>query len=475
MSSIKISDFSIYRWRYWLGYGIIGLLLVGLLIFAGLYTPGGISPTEIDSVVKSATISTSSLSHLTITDLPFHGLQHLSLMIFGVNDFSIKLPSLILALVSAVGLILLLRRWFQPNVAVLASLIAISTGQFLFIAQNGAPSIAYVVWPVFLLLLGTFVSKSVRPQKLWIFLFFAIAAISLYTPLDIYALLALGAAAIFHPHLRYLIRKLPRKTLAGAFMLGLTLTIPLIIGVIKSPELGLNILGIPDNWPNIGTNLSLLANQYFNFTTPSSTGLMTPVFGLGSMLIIGIGIYRLIRTRDSSQSYLIIIWLVGLLPMLLIRPDVSSITFLPLVLLLATGLNEIISDWYGLFPRNPYARVIGLIPLTILVGVLIFSGLERYVYGYQYDPQTNTNFSRDLSLLPHDTKNLVVTTDQIGFYKVMQHYNKNLDVSLVPVSDQFVATRAAKKDFIGYGIKQIITSSTYQSGDRFYVYKKLPN
>ena len=475
MSSIKISDFSIYRWRYWLGYSIIGLLLIGLLIFAGLYTPGGISAAEIDSVVRSATISTSSLSHLTITDLPFHGLQHLSLLVFGVSDFSIKLPSLILALVSAVGLILLLRRWFQPNVAVLASLIAISTGQFLFIAQNGTPSIAYIVWPVSLLLLGTFVSKSVKPQKLWIFLFFAIAAISLYTPLDIYALLALGAAAIFHPHLRFLIRNLSRKTLAGAFVLGLALTLPLIISIIKTPELGLNILGIPASWPNISANLSSLANQYFNFTTPSSTGLMTPVFGLGSMLIIGIGTYRLIRTRDSSQSYLIIIWLVGLLPMLLIRPDMSSITFLPLVLLLAAGLSEIMSDWYGLFPRNPYARVIGLVPLTILVGALIFSGLDRYVYGYQYDPQTNTNFSRDLSLLPPGTKNLVVVADQLDFYKVMQHYNKNLDVSLIPISNQFVATRAAKQDFTGYGVERIITSSTYQSGDRFYVYKKLSN
>lgn len=475
MSSIKISDFSIYRWRYWLGYSIIGLLLIGLLIFAGLYTPGGISTAEIDSVVRSATISTSSLSHLTITDLPFHGLQHLSLLVFGVSDFSIKLPSLILALVSAVGLILLLRRWFQPNVAVLASLIAISTGQFLFIAQNGTPSIAYIVWPVSLLLLGTFVSKSVKPQKLWIFLFFAIAAISLYTPLDIYALLALGAAAIFHPHLRFLIRNLSRKTLAGAFVLGLALTLPLIISIIKTPELGLNILGIPASWPNISANLSSLANQYFNFTTPSSTGLMTPVFGLGSMLIIGIGTYRLIRTRDSSQSYLIIIWLVGLLPMLLIRPDMSSITFLPLVLLLAAGLSEIMSDWYGLFPRNPYARVIGLVPLTILVGALIFSGLDRYVYGYQYDPQTNTNFSRDLSLLPPGTKNLVVVADQLDFYKVMQHYNKNLDVSLIPISNQFVATRAAKQDFTGYGVERIITSSTYQSGDRFYVYKKLSN
>ncbi len=74
-----------------------------------------------------------------VANAPYYWLQSLILSTFGISVFTIKLPSLILALVSAVGLILLLRRWFKPNIAVLVSLIAISTGQFLFIAQQGTP------------------------------------------------------------------------------------------------------------------------------------------------------------------------------------------------------------------------------------------------------------------------------------------------------------------------------------------------
>lgn len=470
---IDITSFYIYRFRYWIGYGLISLLLIGLLVFAGLYTPGGISTQEMDAVIKTSSINVADFNSLAITNLPYHLLQLASLNLFGVSDFSIKLPSLVLAFISAVGLILLLQRWFKPNIAVLASIIAVTTGQFLFIAQNGTPSILYVLWAVWLLLLGTLIAKNVRFKTLWKVLFFVVAALSLYTPLSIYALIALAVAALLHPHLRFILRQLSKPRLAGAFALGALITIPLVIGVINTPELGLTILGIPSEWPNLLNNVLLLSQQYIGFAVQSTTGLMTPVFGLGSMLIIGFGIYKLIRTRESTQSYLIIIWLVCLIPVLITSPGFTSVTFLPLVLLLATGLDSLLGYWYRLFPRNPYARIAGLIPLIVLVGVLVLSGLERYVYGYHYDPSTVSNFSKDLSLLPDDTKRLVVSTDELVFYQIVASHKKDLTVSTVGSDNTFTATFEAKNSFTGYSIDRIVTSSATQDADRFYVYKKL--
>ncbi len=470
---IDITSFYIYRFRYWIGYGLIALLLVGLLLFAGLYTPGGISTQEMESVVKSSSVSLTDLGSLAVTNLPYHLLQIASINLFGISDFSIKLPSLILAFISAVGLILLLQRWFKPSIAVLASVIAISTGQFLFIAQNGTPSILYVLWAVWLLLLGTLIAKKVKFKTLWKVLFFIVAALSLYTPLSIYALVALAVATVLHPHLRFILRQLSKPRLAAAFVLGALIAVPLVIGVIKTPELGLMILGVPTEWPNILDNVLLLSQQYLGFATQSTTGLMTPVFGLGSMLIIGFGIYKLIRTRESTQSYLIIIWLACLIPVLITYPGFTSVTFLPLVLLLATGLESLLSYWYRLFPLNPYARIAGLIPLIVLVGVLVMSGLERYVYGYHYDPATVSNFSQDLSLLPDDTKQLIVSEDQLPFYEVVAEHKNDLTVSTTHSGDRFTASHAAKNTFSGYSIDKIITSSDAQDADRFYVYKKL--
>lgn len=470
---IDFESFYLYRWRYWIGYWLIGLVSVGLLIFAGLYLPGGISDNEISSVVKSQNISLSDINSYAVTNLPFHLLQRVSIYFFGVSDFSIKLTSLILALFSATGLIVLLRKWFKLNIAVLGSIIAISTGQFLFIAQSGTPDILYIFWSVYLLLLGTLVARREHPRTLWKMLFFAVAAFSIYTPLSIYALVALALAAFLHPHLRYIVRHLSKVKLLIAAIIGLIIATPLLYGIFHSPELGMTILGVPDKMPDIMTNVILVAKQYFGFSISSATPLMTPVFGFGSMLIIGLGVYSLIKTRESTRSYLVLIWLLCLVPIVVINPQYTSVTFLPIVLLLCAGLGSLLGYWYKLFPRNPYARMAGLIPLVILVGALVLSGLERYVYGYHYDPSTVSNFSQDLSLLPSDTKQLVVSDQQLPFYSVVAKHSKKLTVVQSPTDKTFTATKATASTYSGYKIDRIITSSRSVDADRFYVYKNI--
>jgi hypothetical protein len=194
------------------------------------------------------------------------------------------------------------------------------------------------------------------------------------------------------------------------------------------------------------------------------------------MLIIGFGVVKLIRTRDSTQSYLIIIWLACLIPVLVTNPGFTSVTFLPLVLLLATGLESLLGYWYRLFPVNPYARLAGLVPLVILVGVLVLSGLERYIYGYHYDPSTVSNFSQDLSLLPKDTKNLIVSSTELPFYQIVAKHRPNLVLEETPTSAQFTTSHAVHQAGIvhdGYEIDRIVTSATGDDADRFYIYKKL--
>lgn len=472
---IDFSSFYLYRFRYFIGYGLIGFSLIGLLLFAGFYAPGGISNSEMNTLVSSSNVTFTDIHSFAVPNLPYLLLQKASVNWLGVTDFSIKLPSLVLAFITAIGLIILLRRWFKPNIAILASIIAITTGQFLFIAQSGTPGILYVLWSVWLLLLGTLIAKRSHPRLFWKILFFVIGALSLYTPLSIYAMLTMGAAAVLHPHLRYIVRQLSRPRLAVAFLLGLVVALPLIVGIVRLPELGLTLLGVPTTWPDFGSNFLLLSQQYLGFSSPSTTDLMTPVFGLGSMLIILFGAYKLIKTHASTQSYLIIIWLVCLIPILVTDPSFTSVTFLPLVLLLATGLGSLLSYWYRLFPRNPYARIGGLMPLVILVGALVLSGLGRYVYGYNYDPDTVANFSNDLSLLPKQTSQLIVTNDQLAFYQAVASHRQGLSVSTEPTRETFVATQLAKKNYSGYQVDQIITSPNSQNADRFYVYKKAAN
>ena len=474
MSAKDVSRFLLYRWRYIIGYGLIGALLVGLLVFAGLYAPGGISPEEMRSTVQSDAIRFTDPSTYPLINLPFHLLQAGVFNIFGITEFTIKLPSLIFGLFSAVGIIVLLRRWFRPNIAVLASLIAVTTGQFLFIAQNGVPSIMYVFWPVTLLLLGTQITRQKHARFLWKILFTIAAALSLYTPLSIYPIIAIILAIILHPHLRNAFRRLSKIKLLVCALFALATMTPLVLGLIADPILGLTLLGIPTTWPpDIWANLQQLFQQYFVFWEPSTTTLMTPVFGLGSLFVITVGIYRLIRTRETTRSYLLIIWTLCLIPILLLEPNFTSVVFVPSVMLLAAGLTSLIDYWYRLFPFNPYARIAGLIPLIMLISVLLWSGIDRYVYGYHYDPNTVVNFSRDLSLLPKNMSTVVVSEDELPFYQAVARHRDGLDVRTTAGSDEFARSRAATVSTKGYGVDQIVTTTYSVDGDRWYIYKKL--
>jgi len=475
MATLDLTKFSLYRWRYIIGYTVIALLLAGLLIFAGLYVPGGISPEEITATVRSSNLSLSDPSSLALPSLPYYILQALIFNTFGIYDFTIKLPSLILALLSAVGLIFLLRRWFKPNIAVLASAIAITTGQFLFVAQNGTASILFIFWPIVLLLLGTQVTRAKRLRFLWKILFSITAALSLYTSLSIYPLLAIALATLLHPHLRHALRRLSKLRLAACVVIAGIILTPLVLLIINTPQLGLSLLGVPTTGaPDLLANAMTVLKQYFLFWEPSTTTLMTPVFGLGSVLLLILGFWRLIRTRETTRSYLVIIWLLFLIPIVLINPRFTTVSFLPSVLLLAAGLTSLISYWYRLFPRNPYARIAGLFPLVLLVVVLIGSGLDRYIYGYHYDPNTTTNFSRDLKLIPKDTNQLVVSEEELPFYTAVQKHRDGLDVSTsAPTTDMFIATREGRKEFEGYAIDRIITTTYSQDSDRLYIYKKI--
>jgi hypothetical protein len=138
---------------------------------------------------------------------------------------------------------------------------------------------------------------------------------------------------------------------------------------------------------------------------------------------------------------------------------------------LAAGINWLLTYWYNLFPRNPYARIGGLIPIVILVVALVFSGLNRYVYSYHYDSNITYSFSRDITLIPSNTKEVVVSENELDFYKILEKYNHQFAVSLKPNSNQFLATRQATSQISSnYKIQRIITNSQSKDADRFYQY-----
>lgn len=483
----QITEYLLYRWRYILGYSLVGLLLIAMLVVAGLYIPGGLSQAEMNSVVLSSALkfSLTSFDPTMVVNLPYHLLQRMSLEIFGISSFSIKLPSLMLGFFSALGMLLLLRTWFRQNVAVITTILVITTGQFLFIAQNGTPSIVYIFGSIWLLLAAMMISRKARGGLLWGIVLFVLAALSLYTPLSLYILLALISAAVLHPHLRYLVRRLPKGKITFALICAGIIVAPLGYVIFWHPSVALMLLGIPTTKPDLAANSMQVLKQYFDFISPSSGVVMQPIYGLGSAILIALGVLQLATTKYTARGYIITAWIILLLPVLALNPNYVSVTFVPVVLLMAMGISWLLMRWYTLFPRNPYARLAGLVPLAVLIGGMVFSGLDRYTYGYLYSPQTATNFSKDLHLLnaqlakPHTGNTVVVVSQaETPFYSVVAKHQTVTNVLTAPIApDQMVhgaATTVVSHDAHQSSDpmpNQIITGSTANNADRFYIYK----
>lgn len=475
----SVTDFLLYRWRYVLGYSLVGVILAILLVLAGLYSPGGLTSAEMASAIKASLMSYEHFDPAMVINLPFSLLQKASFAVLGVSTLSIKLPSLILGFLAVLGLIPLLAMWFRQNVSLITVALVVTSGQFLFIAQSGTPNILYIFYAVWILLAATMISRRAKFLIVWKILLFILAALSLYTPLSIYVFIAMFIATVFHPHLRYLFKRLnPTKT-AIAAALSVVIIAPLAYAIIQNPSIGLELLGIPNAWPSPIDNVVLLYQQYFDFVAPHSGEIMTPVYGLGSMALVLLGIFRLFTTKYTARSYIVSAWFLFILPIVIISPQYITILFVPIVLLLAMGVQALISYWYQLFPRNPYARIVGLIPLTILVVSMTLSGIERYMYGYHYDPTIARNFSQDLRLLNkevqrHDKVVLVVATSEKAFYDVVAKYNPKLTVAITAPAEGtslLVSNAASSKRPVGVAPESIITDRQSADADRFYLYK----
>lgn len=478
--SVSINQYQLYAKRHIIGYSLVGLAVVSLLVVAGLFVPGGLSHAETQSVVTSSALSINGFNPAAVVNLPYHLLQRLSIDLLGVTNFSIKLPSLLLGALSIFGMILLLRMWFRQNVAIIATALVITTGQFLFVAQNGAPSILYIFWSVWLLVAALKISRKTRFITIWKIALFGIAALSLYTPLSAYILIALLSAMILHPRLRFIARRLSRWKLAFAIVCSLILLTPLAYAISKQPSLAMTLLGVPQQWPDIWTNSTQLLRQYFDFVSPSNGALVLPVYGLGSMIFIGLGILHLFTTKYTARSYIIIAWVVLLAPILVFNPHLTVATFVPALLLMAMGIYTMLRSWYRLFPRNPYARIAGLIPLAVLIGGMFLSGVSRYTYGYLYDPNTANYFSKDLRLLNRQLRKpdqkpttLIVTKQEEAFYQAVAKRKKNLTVNSASTSptnttivshDAYIAAKPDRTPSL------ILTDGKSQNSDRFYVY-----
>lgn len=467
----------LYRYRFHVGFILLALAYIALLFGLPLLAPNGLSESEMISAAHSYDLQPDSVLKGDIVNLPYRALQKLSIMLFGLNIYSVKLPSIVIGLILGLLLILLLNRWFKTNVALLASILAILSASFLFLAGSGTPLIMLVFWPTLLLWLGSKIQGVTKPKPLYCFIFaFALLA-SIFTPHLIYLATFIVLFALLHPHLRFTIKTLPTVPLILTLFIILMGLAALVVAAFVNPAIIPELLLAPGlTFGGFIENVKVAFLPLFSWNTTLESQFLSPFVGLASIALAAIGLLSTTKgffaSRNSIASCLIVftIFLAGL------NPESAILILLPLSILIAHGLRYILDKWYTLFPDNPYARISGVLPIGAFMGIMIYGGITHFLYGYRYVPMVADEFNNDVTLVQENLtqgETLYVINDEISynFLKILQENHTFTIENQIPAPDQLPTKYATLgHQNIPGELNTIITSPKSDNSDRIYMY-----
>lgn len=430
----------LYNHRYTVGVTAYLLLLIGLLFFQLDLAPTGLTEQEMDSAVASATWNITQPLSQSLVEAPYRFLQKASLSLIGINKWGVIAPSLLLGLLTGLAFVLMVRRWFKLNIALITGLIFVSSSAFLIQARTGTPMIMTSFWLSIILWSATNIINPKSKKHIWGFILLSSALLSLYTPLMIYPLLAMLVAGILHPHIRFLVRKVTNVDYIIATVAIIVLLGPLFMSLVKDPHQLLILAGLPESTPTLTGllgNVREVVVSFFSLTATQVGFTPRPIFGAATLILAILGLIKTIVDRHSARAYMLLIWSGLFLPIAVMNPHNLLISLVPAHLFLAIGIETIIREWYKLFPLNPYARLAGLVPLTVLLGSMMLSGSTQYFYGYFYGtPQQKyteqLQATNDFIESTDKTTPITVVTlsKQAGFYDLIRRDHDNVSIAI---------------------------------------------
>ena len=488
MKKYKVSNLFLYRYRFYFGYILLALAFIFFVLALPEISINGLSEAEMQSAVDSYSLHLSSITSTNLVDLPYHILQKLSILIFGLSTFAIKLPSILIATALGFLLVLLLNRWFKSNVALLASVLTILSIPFLFLASSGTPDIMVVFWPTLLLWLGSKIQGERKPRASFCFIFAFILLFSIFTPHMIYLAFFIVAYVLFNPHLRFTVKTLPKLPFACCCSIIILGLIVLTLNFITNPSIATRIFSAENlSFGNYFNNIKTALVPFFSWNSTSEEVYLTPLIGLPMLFLAFTGLFSTVKGFFASRNSIATCFILFTIFISGFNPNASLLLILPLSILVAHGLKYILEKWYGLFPENPYARIFGILPISTFIIIMIISGLSHFIFGYRYTPAVANCFNNDLELIAslEEGSTLILNQDSLeyDFYKVYEDRTHRITV-LSPQSKDIPASFATigKLDhteneslFNSNHLSKIITSPKSTNSDRMYIYTENSN
>ena len=473
MKKIIISKLFLYKHRYVIGYVLLGIAFISLLFSLPIFAQYGVSEAEMDSATSSYYLQIDAPLHGDLVDLPYRALQKASITLFGLTPYAIKLPSIIIGLILGFLFVLLLNRWFKNNVSLLASFLVILSTPFLFLAGSGTPLIMLVFWPTLLLWLGSKIQGENRPKPVYSFLFAIALLFAIFTPYMLYFAIICVLFVFLQPHLRFVLKSLPKLPLIFVCLLVISGIIALVVNVVHHPGTIMELL-FAKNY-TFGSWFGNLINgigPVFSWRNTVENVYLSPLMSLPLFALALIGLFSTTKGFFASRNSIASLLLLFTVIITGFNPSAVIFFILPLSILVAHGLKYLLEKWYGLFPENPYARVAAAFPLCILFALIIIPSTLQYIYGYRYNPNVADSFNDNLDVIHENlTNETLLVKDHYEFYKILERHTDSKVVNEIG-KEKYATFAAMGKLEIPetYMISKIITSHMRENSDIIYLY-----
>jgi 4-amino-4-deoxy-L-arabinose transferase-like glycosyltransferase len=420
-----IKELLLYRYRQVVGNFFFGAAAVILLTWLLSSIPRGFSEAEIQSAVTSVHFN---LLHSSLLQAPYHLMQKASIWLLGISGSGLRLPSVILGLLSISALYVCLKRWFTVSTAITGGLIIASSAPLLLLGRLGTPDIMYIFWPSILMMCATLVHLRVARWRWFFVIGCAGFALSLYTPFMIYFVLP-SLLIFLMPENSSIWKHLKQKAQVVTIIAVVLSLTPLGWWLFHAPQDGLTLLignGGLDAKVLYQHALTLLQALFNPVSSSDATAQLWPYFNVPAIILGLYGFFLCIRRFKRGLYKALIVWaVIALIVTVLFESVPFGLVAMPILILVIIGFRGFVQKWYQLFPRNPYARISALIPVIAIILVLVEFSAGRYFHGIPYSAYIQRTYNNDILLVePYvNTKTpttLIVGSSNYDFYSLLK-------------------------------------------------------
>lgn len=387
MKQLMLSETWLYKYRFIFGY----LLLATLALWTLFYRLGSLLPgiNSVEAEVATTSMDIGQLGSHPVNFI-YHLLQYASTAALGPTPFAIRLPGVLLSIIFLLLFFYVIKHRFSKRAAIVTTLLLATSSWFLNTTRLGTPATLSMLLVLLLIFITTKLES--KYNLAWLVALATTVAVSFYSPYFIY--LTIAGVLLSLPLIKTKIKPTNNRDLYIAGGIFILLIAPLVFLIVRDFDIAKQLLAIPANFPNPSEYFNNITKVLGHVIWKSET---MPILHLGtlpmleifSVSMVALGLYHYDHELSKNLSRLVLGGLATIVILLAVNADqLDFALFLPFVyFVLAGGLVILFTQWNEIFPKNPIARIIAIIPISILLFVVGSYHIERYFVAWPNTPE----------------------------------------------------------------------------------------